>query len=345
MSALPVTPESQKWHSLSVPREELDLNTVLVCGQSFRWKKVDTLGAGAADTLPEWIGVFDHRVWILKQIDDEIFYQVFSDSNSKLTEQTTKNDNTAKLQDYFQLNVSVNDLYSEWCLKDSAFASLTKKDYQGIRILEQDPIETIFAFICSSNNNISRITQMVEKLSRFYGNPIAEVHGQMYYDFPEVEKLQGDAVEKKLKEEKFGYRAGYIAKCAATIVKNGGVDWVHSLRKMAYLDARKQLQTLAGVGPKVADCICLMSLGHHESIPIDTHIHQVAKKYLPHLSKVKTLTDKTYLEISGYFHQMYGDYAGWAQSVLFTSTLRHLKNSQGEPNTEETQSKKRKKSR
>lgn len=110
-----------------------------------------------------------------------------------------------------------------------------------------------------------------------------------------------------------------------------------------------------------------MSLGYPQAIPIDTHIHQVAIKYLPHLAKVKTLTDKSYSEISDFFRNLHGEYAGWAQSVstgtlnlipppcfsdvmfiyaaylpnkyrfllqvLFTSTLRHLKGNGAENKT------------
>ena len=195
-------------------------------------------------------------LWILKQINDQILYKVFHTSPPTSPEPSSQNPNPHEdeslLREYFQLSVSINDLYTEWCSKDSSFASLTKNNYQGIRILKQDPVETIFTFICSANNNIARITQMVEKLCRFYGRPIVALNGVTYYDFPDAEKLEGDAVEKKLKEEKFGYRAGYIAKCAAKINQNGGAKWVRSLEKMSYLDARKQLQTLAGVGPKAS---------------------------------------------------------------------------------------------
>ena len=53
-----------------------------------------------------------------------------------------------------------------------------------------------------------------------------------------------------------------------------------------------------------------MSLGFPEAIPVDTHIHQVGKQYLPHLNQYKSLTDKVYSEISNYFKSMYGEYAG-----------------------------------
>lgn len=93
---------------------------------------------------------------------------------------------------------------------------------------------------------------MVEKLCLNYGDEIALVEGKQYYDFPNVENLVGEKVEKKLREEKFGYRAGFIAKTAAKIVENGGLKWLENLREVGYDEARKQLQTLPGIGRKVS---------------------------------------------------------------------------------------------
>ena len=83
---------------------------------------------------------------------------------------------------------------------------------------------------------------------------------------------------------------------------------------------------LSGIGPKVADCILLMSLDKTDAIPVDTHMFQIAaKSYLPHLKGCKSVTDKVYSEIGDHFRSLYGDYAGWAHSVLFSADLEHLK--------------------
>lgn len=42
----------------------------------------------------------------------------------------------------------------------------------GARVLRQDPVECLFEFVCSSNNHISRIHGMVERLCRAYGTPL-----------------------------------------------------------------------------------------------------------------------------------------------------------------------------
>jgi N-glycosylase/DNA lyase len=46
---------------------------------------------------------------------------------------------------------------------------------QGVRVVRQDPWECLISFICSSNNNIARITQMLDKLRRKYGHQLCTV--------------------------------------------------------------------------------------------------------------------------------------------------------------------------
>lgn len=53
------------------------------------------------------------------------------------------------------------------------------------------------------------------------------------------------------------------------------------------------MKELSGVGSKVADCICLMGLGHLEAVPIDTHIVQVTVRDYG-LNVPKSLTEKSY---------------------------------------------------
>ena len=42
----------------------------------------------------------------------------------------------------------------------------------GMRVLRQDPVECLFSFICSSNNNIARIGGMLRALRARYGVPL-----------------------------------------------------------------------------------------------------------------------------------------------------------------------------
>lgn len=183
---------------------------------------------------------------MLKQEDERILYKILHKDKC-----VSEEDSETMLKNYFQLEVSLTKLYQEWSANDPKFANLPLHHCQGIRILAQDPIEAIFAFICSANNNISRISRMVEKLCTFYGEKIGYLNGHTYYDFPRVENLQGDEVEAKLRSEAFGYRAKYISGSASLLVSKGGEKWVKDLKALGYPEARRELQSLVGVGRKV----------------------------------------------------------------------------------------------
>lgn len=81
---------------------------------------------------------------------------------------------------------------------------------------------------------------------------------------------------------------------------------------------REQLLELKGVGNKVADWIALFSMNCHDSIPVDTHVKQIASRvYLKHKSEKSIKYD----DIMNAFYDAFGEYWGWAHSVLFASEL------------------------
>jgi len=74
---------------------------------------------------------------------------------------------------------------------------------------------------------------------------------------------------------------------------------------------------MKGIGPKLADCICLFGLDHQEAVPVDTHIWQaMCRLYFPQWSGT-ALTEKRYYEASDFFRDRLGDLAGWAHQYLF----------------------------
>ncbi|KAK2583535.1 hypothetical protein KPH14_009490 [Odynerus spinipes] len=299
--------------------KELDLGVTLQGGQSFRWLPHET----------GYRGVFDSSVWTLTQNETCINYKV---------EGSLSNDQNYEeiLKQYFRLDISLLDQCKKWNEVDKNFQR-SSENIDGVRILNQDVLENLFSFICSSNNNIQRISGMVEKLCVLFGKKICSIGEKDYFDFPMLESLLGQNVESILRKEGFGYRAAYVANTAKKLHELGGKQWLLNLHKSnntSYLEAKEQLLGLPGVGPKVADCVCLMSLGHLEAIPVDTHIFQVARaNYLPHLGKQKTVTPKIHEEISTHLRELWGPLAGWAQAVLFCARISD--------NTKNTLSKKR----
>jgi N-glycosylase/DNA lyase len=180
----------------------------------------------------------------------------------------------------------------------------------------------------------------VEKLCLYYGPLIGHIGDRAFHDFPPPEALTGPGVETHLKELGFGYRAKYVAKTAA-IVTQKPPGWLESLSnsedakvgaeidvlksggRPGYRKAHEQLLELQGVGPKVADCVCLFGLGWGESLPVDTHVWQIAQRdYKFGKGKHKSLTPATYDAIGNHFRGLWGVEAGWAHSVLFAADLR-----------------------
>ncbi|KAI5291527.1 8-oxoguanine glycosylase ogg1 [Ascosphaera aggregata] len=258
-------------------------------------------------------------------------------------------DDTEKLlREYFALDVNLSKLYERWSEVDENFKIRAPK-FTGVRILRQDTWETLVSFICSSNNNISRISQMVEKLCLNYGPLIGYLNDEPYHDFPPPEKLVGSNVEVHLRQLGFGYRAKYLHQTAQQVVNGHEPNWLTNLcntegsetvsddvpaaGREGYRKAHDALVALHGVGPKVADCVCLMGMNWSEAVPVDTHgksVWQIAQRdYKIAKGKNKSLSPTTYAEISNHLRTLWGKYAGWAQSVLFTANLRSFQEQAG----------------
>lgn len=305
---------------------ELSLAKVLRCGQTFRWKNINNV----------WSFAIQDRIVLLKQDDQRIQYSHIMLENSPLKSQKIQDQETFKfVQDYFNLSINLKDLYTHWTEQhlihrkgknsNSPFQAFT-----GIRILRQDPWETLISFICSSNNNVKRISKMCDNLCLEYGEYINEYEGMKFYSFPAPESLTEDNVELRLRELGFGYRAKYIHQTACKLQDNKdlSVEKLNDLRNQDYQTSHEFLLQLTGVGPKVADCICLMALDKHDVVPVDTHVYQIAVRDYKFKGKgdLKSMTKVIYGAIRLYFKDVFGEYAGWAQSVLFAADLSDLNN-------------------
>jgi N-glycosylase/DNA lyase len=253
-------------------------------------------------------------------------------------------DTLALVKHYFNLRLNLGQLYEKWAASDPNFKKRAPK-FTGVRILRQDPWEALIGFICSSNNNITRISSMVANLCLHYGPLIGHIDGVPYHDFPTPETLSKPTVEAHLMKLGFGYRAKYIYKTAVMVAeKENGLAWLDDLcnpespafgreigeagelvegGREGYRKAHDELLALHGVGPKVADCVCLMGLGWSESVPVDTHVWQIAQRdYKFGKGKNSSLTTATYTAVANHFRKLWGKEAGWAHSVLFTADLK-----------------------
>ena len=285
-----------------VSRNEVNLDICLSCGQVFDW----------VETMPgEWTNVLGKTLLTLWQTDEGICFRTHS--NEKVV--INSSDVEKQIRNFFQLDVNLTNLYEKW----SKCQNFAQKQVPGIRIMDQDPIKCLFSFICSANNNVKRISKMVKFLSTEFGRRVGKVDEIDFFSFPEPHELCVDGVEKVLRDAGFGYRAKYIVKTAHILTKDG-TDTLYRLRSESYSACVEYLCSLSGVGAKVADCISLMSLRKSHVVPVDTHVWQIARRDYKFGGKDK-LTKAIYKQIGVFFHEHFGDYAGWAHSVLFYASL------------------------
>lgn len=299
---------SSKLKGKPVTNIELNLKSTLINGQCFFWHPIPN------KKLKLFAGVYKNS---------HIYFQENDKGLIEFCEFPEIPSINQDLNDYFQLGVDMGELIKFWNLQDDHFNSVSEK-IQGLRILRQDPLACLISFLCSQNNNISRITQMISNLTSKYGNFICERDDIKYYSFPTLKQLS-DIKEADLREMGFGYRANYIVESVKKINEKGGVDWLDGLRGKEKKEIRDELLSLKGIGLKVADCIALFSLDCNNSIPVDTHIWQIYQKVYKKDKKEMKLNKANYDHISDFFEKKFQKYAGWAHSLLFTADLPEFK--------------------
>lgn len=175
----------------------------------------------------------------------------------------------------------------------------------GIRVFNQEPFEALISFIISQNNNIKRISGIVERLCALYGEPV-EFMGERLFAFPTPERLAA-VTEEELTAIGAGYRAPFIKAAAERIAS--GYD-LESLRDMSLDEARNELLSFYGIGPKVADCVLLFSLQHSDAFPIDVWIDRAMKAMFFEGNKAKKA--ELYEAVSSL-----GEYSGIIQQYIF----------------------------
>ena len=177
--------------------------------------------------------------------------------------------------------------------------------YPGLRILRQDPQEALIGFLCSSNKRIQQIRVMVAALAAKLGEPL----GGGFHALPSWQAI-ARADDAVLRACSLGYRAAYLRGTAKQLLARP--HWTEEFAALTTADLLAELQSLPGVGPKVAACVALFGFGRLESFPVDTWVVQaLADAYgLPGWKPAQ-------LEQFGKAH--FGEAAGLAQQYLFSA--------------------------
>ena len=276
-----------------------DLDYTLTCGQAFRWERHEGW----------WHGVVRETFVKIRQIGGVLQFQTFSE-----------NVDDAFIWSYFRLDDDLPHIHSR-IEKDRHIREAVKK-FNGLRLMRQEPWECLISYICATNTNIPVIKNMINNMCIHFGKRIT-VEGAEVYTFPKPNDL-AKASLKELRLCKLGFRAERV-KQTSNLISNGNLN-LEALKKMSYEKAKKELLSLPGVGPKVADCVLLFSLEKLEAFPIDVWMKRAIlefygmhfeKSFIEKISSEKSLSPSKYEIISSFGREYFGEHVGYAQEYLF----------------------------
>ncbi len=260
-------------------------------GQAFRWT-VSSRG---------FTGVVDRRVVNIKKEGKAIL--ILSNREEGVIEW---------FKNYFMADLDLERALEAIDVDPYIHSAIEK--YRGLRLLRQEPWETLVSFIISANNNIPRIKGLVEKLSSSFGEP-QEFQGKIYYSFPEPEALL-EAGERALRELGVGFRASHIINAARFVTENP--DWEEIVRSNGADEGREFLKKIKGVGDKIADCVLLYAFSKMDVFPRDVWINRMLEKLYFRGDRMHPSRIRTFLL------SHFGSYMGLAQLYLYYWARREL---------------------
>ena len=175
---------------------------------------------------------------------------------------------------YFDLNRNYSEIINNIKLNNLDFSDVLDK-CSSYRILRQDPLEMLFSYIISQNNNVKRIMGSIELFCKLYGN-VVNFRDKEYYLFPTYDRI----IELNLEDLqllKIGFRDKYILSAIEFLKHNK--DFVVVINNMSTSDALNYLMQIKGVGMKVASCILLFGFARFDVFPIDTWVIKFVKNF------------------------------------------------------------------
>ncbi|MBH27563.1 MAG: 8-oxoguanine DNA glycosylase [Chloroflexi bacterium] len=269
----------------------LNLAHSLNSGQAFRWRI-------EKESSQKWFnGIVDNELIKIRRISDEI--------------QLIHNDNFSPIESifsYLRLDDDLEEIYQSF--ENDNILSNASRNFSGMRILRQDPWETIISFMLATASNIPRIQRHIEDLSENFGNALS-LNDLERGAFPTPVQL-ANVGEEKLRQMGIGFRSKNI-NIVANLVAEKKFD-PNKLRTLTYENCLQSLISLPGIGDKVANCIMLFAIDKIEAFPVDVWIERIIKEnYLPDPKVSKTV-------IRSWAQENFGSYAGYANHYLFHST-------------------------
>lgn len=269
------------------PVRDYDLEATLGCGQAFRWEPAD--GGWEAVVAGRWVRLERDPAGLRARCAPDGADWDWLRRHLALDE---------------DLEAIVSTFPQDPPMRAAAEAC------RGLRLLRQEPWECLASFIASSNKQIVQIRRIVRALAERLGTPLAAPAARVCaHAFPEPAVVVS-AGDPALRACRLGYRVPFLLD-AATRVVEGRLD-LEALQEMPTPEARERLMEVAGVGPKIADCVLLFAYGRQDAFPIDVWVRRaLTDLYFPRARRVAPA------RLARFSSTHFGAYAGYAQQYLF----------------------------
>jgi len=267
--------------------QPIDLPSTLASGQCFRWRLT-------SDDV--WTGVIGGDMVRLWATPEGIGIASAPTPPAELAE---------SLASYLRLDDDLPVIQARIAVDPHVRDGI--EHYPGLRLLRQDPWETLAGFILSSTSNIARISRTVELIATTLGEPL-DLDSERRHVFPRPEAL-AEAGEQRLRQLGCGFRAPYLARAGAAVAD--GALRLDALRGAPYTDVLAELTALHGVADKIADCAMLFSLDRMEAFPTDRWVRRVV------VDRYGLPPNITYDGVRQWAWERFGADAGYANQYLF----------------------------
>ena len=254
---------------------DFNLKNTITCGQIFRYYEIDE----------GYIVILKDRV--IKLIEKDNYILIESNKEENLKE---------AVYDYFDLNRDYGKIEKEIMKKDKKLKDALVFS-RGLKMIHQDPFETIISYVISQNNRVPSIAKALNLIAKNYGEKVY-FNDCEYYLFPSINKLINVSIED-YRNCKTGFRDKYLYEIVQNInCNNLNID---SIYNMSGDEALKYLMTFKGIGNKVASCILLFAYQKFDVYPIDTWVKKFMKEdyNIEGEKNIKEFTFNTYKEYSG----------------------------------------------
>lgn len=222
----------------------INMEQTLFCGQCFHWQAQDR----------GYIGCVNGNAAFIERAGDA--YAIHSSESD------------AYWHNYFDMDRDYDAIAKRYAF--DAHVQAAFHAFDGLRVLRQPVWETLCAFIISTNNNVKRISGIMQRLSLELGQEQRAL-SHAVHAFPPPEAI-ARAGEARLRALGLGYRAPFLLEAARKV--ESGYE-LAALCTIGYEDALNALLSFKGVGEKVADCVLLFACGYPEAFPIDVWMRRV----------------------------------------------------------------------